>query len=75
MSTDPLLENDQEEVLAALRLFLSDGLTAEQAAILVRKNMGQPDKRWLDELLKIARAEAPEWSRGPRSDHRHDQAL
>ena len=57
MSTDPLPENDQEEVLAALRLFLSDGLTAEQAAILARKHLGQPDKRWLDELLKIARAE------------------
>ena len=56
MTTDPL--PDQEEVLSALRLFLSDGLTAEQAAIVVRKNMGEPDKRWLDELLRLARAES-----------------
>ena len=55
MITDPL--PDQAEALAALLLFLSEGLSAEQAAIVVRRNMGQPDKRWLDELLRLARAE------------------
>ena len=53
MITDPLPA--QEEVLAALLLFLSKGLTPEQAAIVVRRNMGEPDKRWLDELLRLAR--------------------
>jgi hypothetical protein len=45
-----------KDARARLRALMRDGLTPQQAAITLREKLGNPDARWLDQLLAIAQA-------------------